>query len=881
MKKTLEAVQSLWFEILFEQEGSEFVHRVQDFLNLVSESSDNNFIPLATYFKDCSDETLLNITQALAHFLNFANLVEERHRIELKQIGPLADFFEKNKKKNKEAIYQGLLNLNIDLVLTAHPTEVNRRTIINKLYKMSDLLAILESKNHTEIEKTKAKFELKKQMTTIWLSALSRHQRPSPVEEAKWGFAVVETSLWKALPNYLKILNEHCKTHASKGLPLDFSPVKFGSWIGGDRDGNPRVTYAVTHEIALLSRWMALDLYEKDLEALKDLLSIDESTMDFLNYVQMFTGSFPAHEPYRVLLRALIQKIQRSKNSLESFLSNKNFEEDFDFESLSIKNLEDLKEPLFKIYETIEKTGILILLEDIADVLRRLAVFGLVLLPMDIRLEARAHTELMEAFCQQLKLPIASYHALSEIEKQNFLVRSLEEPSYLGMNLWSEGLKQLTVLDPIHQETFKTYQLFQKIPRPHFGSYVISMALNPSDLLLVLLFQKQVFSKGMLPILPIVPLFETLEALETAVNTMDNLFQKQIYVKHLVNAEQEIMIGYSDSAKDTGFLAASWAQYQAQKKLSALAKEKKVRLKFFHGRGGSIGRGGWPTQAAILSLPPGTVQGKIRVTQQGEVIRQKFGMPLIALKTLEIYTAATLQASLNPGVEPEPVWVDLMERMSKISAEVYQKITKDQSFIDYFYKVTPCQELGRLLIASRPPKRYQNGLSDLKNLRAIPWVFSWTQNRLLLPVWLGLPESIGAMSKSSFEKKLLKAMWQSWPYFRSLINVIEMVFLKVEWPIFELYDKNFNKQTVYRDYLHGAWIQVLNHIKSLVGGTLLFEDRPMRRSISIRNRYLLPLNHLQLELLKRRRKEEVDNPVLEQALMASIAGIAAGMRNTG
>ena len=411
------------------------------------------------------------------------------------------------------------------------------------------------------------------------------------------------------------------------------------------------------------------------------------------------------------------------------------------------------------------------------------------------------------------------------------------------------------------------------------GSYVISMASHPSDVLAVKLLLKET---GVHWPMRVAPLFETLADLDHAADAIDRLLSLQDY-RALVGDEQEVMIGYSDSAKDAGTLAAGWAQYRAQEALVKVCRERGVRLRLFHGRGGTVGRGGAPAHMAILSQPPGSVQGQFRVTEQGEMIRFKFGLPNIAIQSFQLYASAVLEASLLPPPAPEPAWRDVMQRLADRSVEVYRGVVREEpQFVEYFRQATPEQELARLPLGSRPAKRRSQG--GIETLRAIPWIFAWTQTRLMLPAWLGAGQALQEALDAG-EGDALREMMAGWPFFLARIEMLEMVLSKADAGISRFYERRLAGPELWPlgERLRAALEQAMQTVLSVHGTeTLLAHNPTLGESVAVRNPYTDPLHLLQAELMARTRAQgEAIDPDLERALLVTVAGIAAGMRNTG
>lgn len=502
------------------------------------------------------------------------------------------------------------------------------------------------------------------------------------------------------------------------------------------------------------------------------------------------------------------------------------------------------------------------------DTLRRIKSFGLQLTRLDIRQDSALHTEALNALTQELN--IGSYATWSEEEKQQFLLSELTSNRPLLPHQWQpeESVK----------EVFDTCKVIAKAGEESIAAYVISMAKKPSDILAVYLLLK---SANCHKNIPVVPLFETLDDLNNAKPVMQKLLAMPWYQKK-IKSKQMVMIGYSDSAKDAGTLAASWAQYRSQEELVKLFAENNIELTLFHGRGGTIGRGGAPAHAALLSQPPGSLKGGLRVTEQGEMIRFKLGLPEVALSSLMLYASAILQANLLPPPNPKQAWRELMDEMSETSCQCYRHyIREEPQFVSYFRAVTPEIELGRLPLGSRPQKRKSGG--GIESLRAIPWIFAWTQNRLMLPSWLGAGSAL-QHAITEGKESLLKEMYHNWPFFNTRLGMLEMVYAKADTNIYQHYERRLVEQSMW--YLGDILCQMLKKdietVLKITDDDSLMADLPwIAESVALRNTYIEPLNLLQIELLERSRKNHQGNSTVEQALMITISGIAAGMRNSG
>ncbi|WP_180053064.1 MULTISPECIES: phosphoenolpyruvate carboxylase [unclassified Acinetobacter] len=838
---------------------------------------------LEQLFLTLEDHEILPLTRAFTHFLNFANIAEQYHVVRRRRQSefeestespnPLVPLFEKFKQQeiSAETLYQQICELKIELVLTAHPTEVSRRTLIQKYDGINNALSKFDQQKLTPRERQAVLADLKQLISSAWQTDEIRQHRPTPVDEAKWGFTTIEQTLWNAVPKFIRELNGMVEEQCGQTLPLDVAPVRFASWMGGDRDGNPNVTHNVTQEVLWLSRWKAADLYLRDIENLRWELSIQQCSDEI---TQALGHQHP--EPYREYLRDIRERLKITRAWLAEKLHGKDADD-----SRVIKSKDELLKPLLTCYRSLMACNLAELANSsLLDLIYRVNCFGIELLKLDIRQESGRHRQAISAITEYLGL--GNFETWTEQARQNFLLQELQSKRPLLPKHLNEPAGSL-IEHPDVQEVFTTMHTLAEQPSESLGAYIISMAEYPSDVLAVLLLQKEA---GIKQPLRVVPLFETLKDLDGAADTMSTLFNMHWYKQH-IQGKHEVMIGYSDSAKDAGFMSANWAQYRAQEELTAVAKQHDIQLTLFHGRGGSISRGGAPTQQALFSQPPGSISGAIRVTEQGEMIRFKFGLEEIALQNLEIYTAATLEATLLPPPEPKPEWRDLMHKMTDLSVQVYrQTVRENPHFVKYLRTVTPELELQMLPLGSRPAKRKVSG--GIESLRAIPWVFAWTQIRLMLPAWLGTGAALNEVLDQG-QRTILDEMLTEWPYFQTLIDMLEMVLSKADSNVALYYESHLTQDedlkelgTELRQRLQDA-IQTLLTLKD--ESKLLSSNGVLDQSMTVRKPYLLPLHLLQAELMKRRRlyleQQQAEHTPVDHALMVSIAGIAAGLRNTG
>ncbi len=887
LREDIRLLGDLLGETLREQAGEPIFQQVEKVRSLAKaayqEEHEDKWLSLIQVLAGLPNESLLAVTRAFSHFLNYANIAEQYHRDRRRRayendpaaephIGSIEELVPRllSQGITEEQLFSTLNTLQVELVLTAHPTEVARRTLLRKYRDIYGILGNLDRGDLTPRERRGQLNRLKRRITAAWQTNEIRRDKPTPVDEARWGLATIETTLWQAVPDCIRELDNQLFEHTGKRLPPNAVPIRLASWMGGDRDGNPFVTANVTREVLLLARWQAADLILRDVYQLRQDLS-----MHVCNEALRARVGADEPEPYRALLRDIRQKLENTRAWAEAELEGK------PHEGAIYLATETLLEPLELMYQSLVDCNLLEIAQGtLLNLIRCVQCFGLSLLKLDIRQDSGRHAAVIAAVCDYLGITNeagAGYLEWTEAEKQRFLLKELASRRPLLPTHFSDDPEIIEVLD--------TFRLLATQPEESLGAYVISMARLPSDVLTVKLLQQEC---GCVHPQRIVPLFETLEDLQNAPETLHALLSVDVY-KADIEGHQEVMIGYSDSAKGAGFFAAAWAQYQAQEGLLAVSQKHNVQLTFFHGRGGSVSRGGGPAHAALLSQPPGCLQGRVRVTEQGEVIQHKFGNVDVAIRSLQLYLSATMEATLAPPPKPLSEWREVMQQLAERSVQEYRHIVYElPKFIDYFKAVTPESELQKLPLGSRPAKRKK--LDTIQSLRAIPWVFAWTQPRLMLPAWLGVGQALREQIEAG-DLAQLQQMRQEWPYFRMLMDMQEMVLAKVDTHVFEYYQKRLledsSLEPLGADLLNRV-AQTLKVVGETTGKAMLSELPVLQRAIQLRNPYLIPLHITQVELLRRLRDEAEEPgtdqeriPQLQQALMVSIAGIAAGLRNTG
>ncbi|KAL1218534.1 Phosphoenolpyruvate carboxylase 4 [Cardamine amara subsp. amara] len=955
-------------------------------------------------------EEALTLARTFTHSLNLMGIADTHHRmhkvLNATQLSRSCDdIFSQLLQSgiSPDDLYKTVCKQEVEIVLTAHPTQINRRTLQYKHIRIAHLLDYNSRSDLSHEDRETLIEDLVREITSVWQTDELRRQKPTPVDEARAGLNIVEQSLWKAVPHYLRRVSNSLKKFTGKPLPLTCTPIKFGSWMGGDRDGNPNVTAKVTKEVSLLSRWMAIDLYMREVDSLRFELSTDRcsdrfsrladeilekesceqdsdrgqsnfsnqqssslptqlparahlpsciefggskqpkfeitTTSDYMppnlqkQNGQGFTkndsdqptddskegltprGSFSSTSqllfqrklfaesqvgktsfqklleppplkrassaPYRIVLGEVKEKLVKTRRLLELLIEGLPCEYD---PLNSYETSDQLLEPLLLCYESLQSSGARVLADGrLADLIRRVSTFGMVLVKLDLRQESARHSEALDAITTYLDM--GTYSEWDEEKKLDFLTRELKGKRPL--------VPQSIEVGPDVKEVLDTFRVAAELGSESLGAYVISMASNASDVLAVELLQKDarlaITSEHGKPCpggtLRVVPLFETVKDLRAAGPVIKQLLSIDWYREHIQknhNGHQEVMVGYSDSGKDAGRFTAAWELYKAQENVVAACNEYGIKVTLFHGRGGSIGRGGGPTYLAIQSQPPGSVMGSLRSTEQGEMVQAKFGIPQTAVRQLEIYTTAVLLATLKPPQPPrEEKWRNLMEEISKISCQHYRStVYENPEFLSYFHEATPQAELGFLNIGSRPTRRKSS--SGIGHLRAIPWVFAWTQTRFVLPAWLGVGAGLKGVSEKGHADDL-QSMYKEWPFFQSTIDLIEMVLAKADIHITKHYDEQLvsEERRGLGNELRKELMITEKYVLDISGHEKLLENnKSLKRLIDSRLPYLNAMNMLQVEVLKRLRCDE-DNNKLRDALLITINGIAAGMRNTG
>ena len=859
-------------ETLRRLEGEELYARIEDVRALAKRAHAGDadaFETLSGRLSELPIGAAVPIARAFSHFLTLANIAEQHHRVRRRrdyardqahapQPGSCAAAFAQWTASGlpQDTLAAAVQSLGIELVLTAHPTEVVRRTLLQTHRRIADALALRDRPDLTPEESETAIGALRREIATIWQTDEVRVRAVTPLDEVRGALAVFEQTLWEALPRYVRQVDRAL----GQPLPLDAAPLRFGSWIGGDRDGNPNVTPEITRQATWMARWTAADLYIREVEALRAELSIAAASDELRETVD------GAEEPYRALLRGVAARLHATRAVAAERLERDGAID----EPQIILDAGELAAPLWLCHRSLVATGNeLIAAGRLTDILRRVAAFGVTLAPLDLRQDAARHTEALAWIAQAWNW--GSYDDVGEEQRIALLTRALAAETRTLADLPHSGMSDRV------RDVLETFRMAASVPAGSLGAYVITMASRASDVLGVELLQQLAGNRRPQRV---VPLCETDADLQASGAVLDTLFALPWY-RQRIDGRQEVMVGYSDSAKDAGRFSAAWALYSAQEQIVATCARHGVHLTLFHGRGGSVGRGGGPTHLAIRSQPPGSIAGRLRVTEQGEMIQAKFGLPDIAVRTMEVYTTATLEATLMPA-PPAPVeWRRTMDRLSERARASYRAVVYEHPrFIEYFHTATPEPELRNVRIGSRPARR--SGGEGVEGLRAIPWQFAWTQTRLLLASWLGVDDALEG-ANARHERALLKAMYGEWPFFQSTIDLMEMVLAKADPRIAAEYDRRLVPADLepLGEKLRARLARATAAVLGVSGHREPADATPvLRRSIDVRHPYVDPINLVQIELLARMRQAG-SSPELERAFVVTVNGIAAGMRNTG
>jgi phosphoenolpyruvate carboxylase len=858
---------------------------------------------LAALLDPLPRDTTQAVVRAFSYFLQLANIAEDEHHIRRRRAHDLVGSPPREgslihaldqlaaSKVSPEAVSDFFAHALVAPVLTAHPTEVQRQSLIRNHRDLARLLDQRERLRLTPEEEAENDLGLATAILTLWQSRMLRPVRLKVLDEVKNGISYFKETFFTELPRlYIQVTQQLQKRYPDTfwALPPFY---RVGSWIGGDRDGNPFVTAEILRETLRLQSAAAINHYLDQVHELGGELPLSNllvnTTPELQELAEQSTDRSPqrADEPYRRALSGIYARLAATARALDHFEPVRHeigHAEPYATPDALRADLKILSNSL-KLNGSARLAGGRLRL-----LLRAVQVFGFHLAPIDLRQNSEVHARsVAELLAAAGRCP--DYEALPEGERIKLLVAEIATPRPLYspyLNYSEETQGELAIF-------FAARDLRQRYGAAALPNCIISKTDGVSDLLELALLLKEagLLRPGPTPVLDvnIIPLFETIEDLQKSAATMDGIFALPAYRQLLAGRrdEQEVMLGYSDSNKDGGFLTSGWELYKAEIELARVFRQHGVRLRLFHGRGGSVGRGGGPSYHAILAQPAGAVSGQIRLTEQGEVISTKYGNPDTGRRNLEVLLAATLEASLTDHenkVEPAEQFHAVMDELSARAFNAYRGLVYETpGFTTYFRQSTVVSEIATLNIGSRPASRKPS--ERIEDLRAIPWVFSWAQCRLMLPGWYGFGSAVdGYLQNRSDGLATLRRMVRSWPFFRSLLSNMDMVLAKSDLAIASRYAE-LVADTELRErifsQIRAEWQLTRQHLLSILEQDDFLADNPMlKRSLQLRSPYMDPLNHLQVELLKRYRGGETDERVA-RGIHLAINGIASGLRNSG
>jgi len=846
------------------------------------------------------DETIY-VVRAFSYFSHLANIAEDQHLIRRARAhlikgappreGSLAHAIDKvfEAGLGQQALLDFFTTALISPVLTAHPTEVQRKSILNCRMAIAGLLDQRDRQQLTPDEQAENHDALCRAVLTLWQTRMLRPAKLSVTDEIANGLSYYDYTFLRELPNFYAGLEDQLARHGSGDFDLP-SFLRVGSWIGGDRDGNPFVTAPVLSKALSMQSEVALGFYLDEVHALGSELSLAQLLVPISEGMETLVERSPDHSPHRSdepYRRGVAGIYARLAATFTAFVGHEPARKAV-ASAPTYTSPADLRADLDIVHRSLVANGSELLTRGRLRRLRRAVdVFGFHLAPIDLRQNSDVHARVVAELFETAQVGV-DYLALDEPARIELLLQDLSSPRLFSsphLSYSDETESELAILRTAHNA-------HQRLGRPSIPNYIISKTDGVSDILEVAMLAKEAGllrpTDGVLDV-NIIPLFETIGDLRNSAEIMDALLNLAPY-RALLRSRgdvQEVMLGYSDSNKDGGFLTSGWELYKAEIGLLEVFRRHGVRMRLFHGRGGSVGRGGGPSFQAILAQPPGAVQGQLRLTEQGEVIAAKYGNPEVGRRNLEVLAAATMEATLLAPQDqpPKPRYIAIMDELSQSAFEAYRALVYEtEGFERYFWESTVISEIADLNIGSRPASRKKS--TAIADLRAIPWVFSWAQCRLMLPGWYGFGSAVRAFLDRHGDGGLeeLRAMYRDWPYFATLLSNMDMVLGKSDIGIASRYARLVRDEAL-RDAIfpriRDERQTTIDMLLTIAQAAELMESNPLlQRSVRNRFPYLDPLNHMQVELLRRYREGETDERV-RRGIHLSINGIAAGLRNSG
>ena len=831
------------------------------------------------------DSQTISLVRAFSNYFNLANVAEQVNRSKIlseahksggswlsKTVDNILQAQKDGKDFDTKELQTWIDNFSVRPVFTAHPTEAARRSVLSKMTTIAELLEQPDSQLKTQ--------RLAEAIDLLWQTDELRLGRPEPLDEAVNSIYYLNELLLETVPEVLAQFKNEVK-RLGVDLSLTARPLSFGTWIGGDRDGNPNITAEVTKAAILLQNSHFIRTVSEHLDELKQSLSIStklvgvsaeleksvSQDLEKLPEIENRYRRINVEEPYRLKATAIGHKLAltqtRHTNGLPHFPGR-----DYKDTDELMKDFEIMRTSLLANNGELIATGLL------ERITRAIGAFGLTNATMDIREHSEVHHRLLSQLFSDLTPELITSKLLSDEQPGT---SDLDEPS-----------------DRCYKTFLAINELVDRFGPEVIESYIISMTKSADDVLAAVLIAK---IAGLISLKPknefakigFVPLLETVTELRSADKILDDLLSNKNYRKivELRGNLQEVMLGYSDSNKDAGITTSQWEIHKAQRKLRDVAIKHGVKLRLFHGRGGSVGRGGGPTYDALIALPWGSIDGQIKMTEQGEVISDKYGLPALAKENLELTLAAALEATVlnrKPRQSAGDLnsWNECMDLISDHAFAAYRGLVQQPELPAYFYASTPVEQLGNMFLGSRPSRRPQDS-GGLDSLRAIPWVFGWTQSRQIVPGWYGVGSGLKA-ARDAGKGELLQTLLKDWHFFRTFISNVEMTLAKTDLAIAQRYVSELVDPSLHKifDQIKAEFELTVNELLLMTNKTEILGNQPiLARTLQIRDTYLAPLQLLQISLLKRVRNQKEVDPLLARALLLTINGVAAGLRNTG
>ena len=879
LRNDVRKLADLLGQTLARQEGEELLSLVEAVRLSVREGKQDEVLSKLT------DSQTVSLVRAFSNYFNLANVAEQVDRTKVlaeqretigswisRTIDRILKVQEATKDFDKKELQEWLDNFSVRPVFTAHPTEAARRSVLSKMTTIAQLLEQPDSPTKSE--------RLAETIDLLWQTDELRLGRPEPLDEAVNSIYYLDELLQETVPEVLASFANEVRRLGVELSP-DAKPLSFGTWIGGDRDGNPNITADVTKSAILLQNSHFTRAINRHLDELRQTLSISTKLigvtkeleaslaqdLEKLPEIEARYRRINVEEPYRLKATAIGHKLLLTQARHASGLPH--------FSGRDYKNTSELLQDFEIMHASLlANNGELIANGLLNRIYRTISAFGLTHATMDIREHSGVHRNLLTQI----------YGELSS--------------SQISNELKSQSKKEIKNLDEVGQKCFDTFvtvnELIDRFGSEVIESYIISMTKSADDVLIAALIAKHA---GLLSLddkkafakIGFVPLLETVAELRAAGEILDTLLSDKNYrqIVSLRGDLQEVMLGYSDSNKDAGITTSQWEIHKAQRKLRDIAIKHGVKLRLFHGRGGSVGRGGGPTYDALIALPWGSIDGHIKMTEQGEVISDKYGLPALAKENLELTLAAALEATVLNRKPRQAAgdlnsWNECMDLISDSAFATYRKLVDNPDLPAYFYQSTPVEQLGNLFLGSRPSRR-PDASAGLDSLRAIPWVFGWTQSRQIVPGWYGVGSGLKA-AREAGKTELLQTLLKEWHFFKTFISNVEMTLAKTDLEIAERYVKSLVDPSLHKifDQIKIEFELTVKELILMTGETEILGNQPiLARTLQVRDTYLAPIQLLQVSLLARVRSQQQVDPVLTRALLLTINGVAAGLRNTG